>query len=244
MCSIACVLKPVQLLWAQQRTLSRAGAALLAQYPHGVIMFVLHGHDLGVHCHRMMCGETSVIGLHSTSGALAQWTCDGAQVGAAMKGGRAALAAFHDAGGFARVTQLLQWTSLTFARTGVGAGEGHGQDRGGGGLGGGDPSSSAALRSAGVTSTSAPGAVLADYGVFSGHCRLSHVTVSAESLFLHSVRSKKCCLQHRRMTAVLPATHTGANRTRAFFVIARCPAACRAAIVAQLCKPRILPAHT
>ena len=100
---------------------------------------------------------------------------DGAQVGAAMKSSRAALAAFHDAGGFARVTELLQWTALTFAGTKLAGsnglrGEGLGED-------GDDPSSSAALRSSGVTSTSAPGTVPAHrQHVAQTHGRLSNAS--------------------------------------------------------------------
>lgn len=78
-----------------------------------------------------------------------------------MKSSRAALTAFHDAGGFAHVTELLQWTTLTFAGTEVAGSAGQrgkspSQD-------GGDPSRSAALRSSGVTSTSAPGTVPAHW---------------------------------------------------------------------------------
>ncbi len=98
------------------------------------------------------------------------------QVGAAAKHSKAALAAFHDAGGFARVTQLLLWAAVAFSpaggvstgheRSGAADGARDGGSRGaqawradcvGAESGDVDPSSSAALRCDGVASTSAPG---------------------------------------------------------------------------------------
>ncbi|KAK9836952.1 hypothetical protein WJX81_002248 [Elliptochloris bilobata] len=85
-------------------------------------------------------------------------------VGAAMKYSRAALAAFQDGGGFGRVTHLLQWAALAVARTegydtgARGAGRAAGNGNGGPQQGLGDPSHSAALRSSGFASMSAPGA--------------------------------------------------------------------------------------
>ena len=96
-------------------------------------------------------------------------------MGAAMKSSRAALTAFHDAGGFARVTELLQWTALTFAGTEVAGSDGQRGDCPG--QGGEDPSSSAALRSSGVTSTSAPGTVPAHWQhVAQTYVRLSNAS--------------------------------------------------------------------
>jgi hypothetical protein len=42
------------------------------------------------------------------------------QVGAAIKGSAANLEAFHDAGGFERLTQLLQWAALAFPAAAAG----------------------------------------------------------------------------------------------------------------------------
>lgn len=111
-----------------------------------------------------------------------------------MKSSRAALAAFQDAGGFTRMTELLQWTALTFAGTEFAGADG--QRRESPGQDGGDPSSSAALRSSGVTSTSAPGTIPARWKMLPDVCKAVSLAVSV---------CLACCLLRQSLTVCLYA---------------------------------------